>query len=89
MTWATAYLTTMAILLRRRKDLKITQATMALRLGVHLRTFRRWENGEDDPQAMLLFKWAGLLDVTSGVDGANLSHSEDWIAQSKATGEGA
>ncbi|WP_413207702.1 helix-turn-helix domain-containing protein [Rhodospirillum sp. A1_3_36] len=74
MTWRIAYLTTMAALLQRRKDLKITQATMAERLGVHLRTFRRWENGEDDPQAMLLFKWAGLLNVPLG---ANSPHSED------------
>jgi transcriptional regulator with XRE-family HTH domain len=89
MDWKHSYLSTLGILQRRRKELKLTQATMAERLGVHLRTFRRWENGEDDPQAMDLFKWAGLLEVTIGVNGANLPNSGDWIAQSKNGGEGA
>lgn len=70
-TWRAAYLRTMAALRRGRELQRLSQADVADRLGVHMRTLRRWENGEGDPPAQVLFRWSEIVGVSIG---ANLPH---------------
>jgi transcriptional regulator with XRE-family HTH domain len=75
--WRPAYLAVLADLRRARADSGLTQAEVAARLGIHMRTLRRWENGEGDPPAHMLFRWATAVGVVLKVDhGANLPHRE-------------
>ncbi len=75
--WRPAYLTVLADLRRARATSGLTQAEVAARLGIHMRTLRRWENGEGDPPAGMLFRWAAVVGVGVKVDhGANLPHRE-------------
>lgn len=69
--WRSPYMALMASLRRSREATGMSQKAMADRLGVHMRTLRRWENGEGDPPAQMLFRWAALVGVTVG---ANLPH---------------
>lgn len=62
--WKASYLALTALLIRRRKALKISQESAAAHLGVGRRTFQRWEDGEIDPPGMALFQWAALLGIT-------------------------
>jgi transcriptional regulator with XRE-family HTH domain len=61
----------MAALRRGRERQRLSQADVADRLGVHMRTLRRWENGEGDPPAQVLFRWSEIVGVSIG---ANLPH---------------
>jgi transcriptional regulator with XRE-family HTH domain len=70
-TWRTAYLRTMIALRRGRERQRLSQERVAASLGVHMRTLRRWENGEGDPPAQVLFRWAEIVGVSIG---ANLPH---------------
>ena len=75
--WRPAYLAVLADLRRARAASGLTQAEVAARLGIHMRTLRRWENGEGDPQAGMLFRWAAVVGVVVTVNhGANLPHRE-------------
>ena len=75
--WRTAYLAALADLRCARAASDLTQADVAARLGINLRTLRRWENGEGDPPAGMLFRWAAVVGVVLAVDhGANLPHGE-------------
>ncbi|WP_343870593.1 helix-turn-helix transcriptional regulator, partial [Caenispirillum bisanense] len=73
--WRPAYLAVLADLRRARAASGLTQAEVATRLGTHMRTLRRWENGEGDPPAGMLFRWAAVVGVVVTVNhGANLPH---------------
>lgn len=75
--WRPAYLAVLADLRRARAASGLTQAEVAARLGIHMRTLRRWENGESDPPAHMLFRWAAFVGVVVKVEhGANLPHGE-------------
>ncbi|SOE01828.1 helix-turn-helix domain-containing protein [Caenispirillum bisanense] len=75
--WRPGYLAVLADLRRARAASGFTQAEVATRLGIHMRTLRRWENGEGDPPAGMLFRWAAAMGVVLTVDhGANLPHRE-------------
>ncbi|MCA1972095.1 MAG: helix-turn-helix domain-containing protein [Caenispirillum sp.] len=75
--WRPPYLAVLADLRRARAASGLTQAEVAVRLGIHMRTLRRWENGEGDPPAGMLFRWAAVVGVMVTVNhGANLPHGE-------------
>lgn len=59
--WRPAYLAVLADLRRARAASGLTQAAVAARIGIHMRTLRRWENGEGDPPAGMLFRWAAVV----------------------------
>ena len=67
MSWQTDYLATMRLFLQRRQQMGISQEAMASRLGISRRQFQRYEAGEYVPDAMLLFKWADILDASLSV----------------------
>ncbi|MCA1971734.1 MAG: helix-turn-helix domain-containing protein [Caenispirillum sp.] len=75
--WRPAYLAVLADLRRARAASGLTQAGVAVRIGIHMRTLRRWENGEGDPPAGMLFRWAAVVGVTLKAGyGADLPHSQ-------------
>jgi transcriptional regulator with XRE-family HTH domain len=54
---------------RRRKAIGLSQEDLALRIGVDVRTLRRWESGAGDPQPWHRPKLAAELDTTlNGLD---------------------
>ena len=54
---------------RRRKAIGLSQEDLALRIGVDVRTLRRWESGTGDPQPWHRPKLAAELDTTlNGLD---------------------
>lgn len=54
---------------QRRKAIGLSQEDLALRIGVDVRTLRRWESGSGDPQPWHRPKLAAELDTTlSGLD---------------------
>lgn len=61
--WRRRYMATTGHLLQGRQRAKLTQDQVAGRIGVSRRTFQRYESGELVPDAMQLFRWAGVVGV--------------------------
>lgn len=70
---------------RRRKARKLSQADLALLLGVSRASVQRWEDAEKFPRPIALIAWAGRLDYSVALDQATnvvedpLSQSDDEI----------
>ena len=50
-------------LLKQRAKLGLSQEAAAVKIGVGVRTFNRWENRGAEPRALELFKWCAALGV--------------------------
>lgn len=61
--WKASYVALIAALLRRRKELRISQEKLAKQLRIGRRTFQRWEDSRVEPPAKRLFQWAAALGV--------------------------
>lgn len=61
--WKTSYLALVGLLVRRRKELGLSQEHVAVQLRAGLRTFHRWEAGRAMPPSARLFQWAAALGV--------------------------
>lgn len=68
MSWRGDYLAILHQLRRAREARKITQKHMAYVLEIGWATFQRYENGERDVPAAVLFRWADVLGLSIRTD---------------------
>lgn len=61
--WKASYLALVGLLIRRRKELGMTQDYLVAQLRVGRRTFQCWEAGRAMPPSARLFQWAAELGV--------------------------
>jgi DNA-binding XRE family transcriptional regulator len=62
--WRSKYISTIFLLRRRREELNMTQAHVAARIGMSLRTYQRTEAGDRDFTAPELYHLAHLLGLS-------------------------
>ncbi|HEX6022419.1 MAG TPA: helix-turn-helix transcriptional regulator [Solirubrobacter sp.] len=72
------------VIARRCRELGLTQAALAERVGVHVRQIRRYERGEQQPVLGVAVRLATALGVSldelAGVGGPRLDLDGDWWA---------
>lgn len=65
--WRSAYISTLFSLRRRREELGLTQAMVAAKIGMPLRSFQRKEGGEAEFKATELYQLVWVLGLTISV----------------------